>query len=78
MNQTVRGDGIPVQEGVVSTLCRVELPGPEAALPASPALRPFPSLAMNREGDCNALQNVDAIEVGYVGSALVLSYLTRL
>ena len=51
------------QDGVVATLARIPIPPPDLLLPASPLLQPFPSLRMNMEGDCNALQNVDAIEV---------------
>ena len=52
------------QDGVVATLARVRIPPPDLPLPAAPLLQPFPSIQMNLEGDCNALQNVDAIEVG--------------
>ena len=48
---------------MVATLARIPIPPPDLLLPASPLLQPFPSLPMNMEGDCNALQNVDAIEV---------------
>ena len=51
------------QDGVVATLARIPIPPPDLLLPAAPLLHPFPSLRMNMEGDCNALQNVDAIEV---------------
>ena len=53
------------QDGVVSTLNRVKLPSTTfpSPNPSSPLLQPFPSLDMNKEGDCQALQNVDAIEV---------------
>ena len=47
----------------MATLARIPIPPPDLPLPASPLLQPFPSLRMNMEGDCNALQNVDAIEV---------------
>ena len=52
-----------MQDGVVATLARIPIPPPDLLLPASPLLQPFPDLKMNTEGDCNALQNVDAIEV---------------
>ena len=47
-------------------MARVRIPPPDLPLPAAPLLQPFPSLQMNLEGDCNALQNVDAIEVGFL------------
>ena len=52
-----------MQDGVVATLASIPIPPPDLLLPAAPLLHPFPSLRMNMEGDCNALQNVDAIEV---------------
>lgn len=63
------------QDGVVATLARVRIPPPDLPLPAAPLLQPFPSPQMNLEGDCNALQNVDAIEVGTkITFLLTISY----
>jgi len=53
-------------------LARVRIPPPDLPLPAAPLLQPFPSLQMNREGDCNALQNVDAIEIDPLGRLWVV------
>ena len=62
------------QDGVVATLARIPIPPPDLPLPAAPLLQPFPSLRMNLEGDCNALQNVDAIEVRnhFIAAASIL------
>jgi len=60
------------KDGVVATLARIPIPPPDLPLPASPLLQPFPSLRMNMEGDCNALQNVDAIEIDPLGRLWVV------
>ena len=64
------------QDGVVATLARIPIPPPDLLLPDAPLLQPFPSLRMNMEGDCNALQNVDAIEVQSVVNTFFSSKLT--
>jgi len=60
------------KDGVVATLARIPIPPPDLPLPAAPLLQPFPSLRMNLEGDCNALQNVDAIEIDPLGRLWVV------
>jgi len=54
------------KSGVVSTLTSLDLTQPR--LPSqSPQLSPFPSLALNKIGHCQALQNVDGIEIDPTG-----------
>lgn len=49
-----------IKEGVPATLTRIRS-GPSSD--TAPLLMPFPSWEMNKQGDCNVLQNVQNVEI---------------
>uniref|UniRef100_A0A6P7FHE7 Protein yellow-like n=1 Tax=Diabrotica virgifera virgifera TaxID=50390 RepID=A0A6P7FHE7_DIAVI len=58
-----------MKDGVPATLARIPA-GPTAV--TAPAFEPFPSWEMNAEGDCNAFQNVQNIEIDPKGQMWII------
>lgn len=59
-----------MKQGVPATLCRIHAHTHNND--TEPLLEPFPTWAMNTEGDCEALQNVQNIEIDTSGKIWIL------
>lgn len=59
-----------MKEGVPATLARI--PAKAYENDTEPLLEPFPSWGMNTEGDCNAFQNVQNVEIDTKGRMWIL------